>query len=219
MTTSSRTLTARNLLKPAAWILLSLPLAWLAFAIYQEAQVPGSALGADPGEAVLLFLGEWGIRTLLLALSVSTLRRRLGYAPLLRIRRLVGLFAFAYLSLHFSFYLGFFAEFDWRLILEDLSERPYITVGFAALLMLLALAVTSTNGWQRRLRRRWRQLHRLVYPASALGLLHLWWLTKDGYGEVVAYSVWLALLCLDRLQDAWAKRTSRAKAKGGSEHE
>ncbi|MYE53262.1 MAG: sulfoxide reductase heme-binding subunit YedZ [Gammaproteobacteria bacterium] len=202
----------QRLLKPVAWTLLSLPLAWLGFAIYQEAQLPGSALGADPGEAVLLFLGEWGMRTLLLALSVSTLRRRLGYPPLLRIRRLVGLFAFTYLSLHFLFYLGFFAEFDWRLIFEDISERPYITVGFAALLMLLALAVTSTNGWQRRLRRRWRQLHRLVYPASALGLLHLWWLTKEGYGEVAAYGVWLLLLYLDRLQDAWAKRTSKAGA-------
>ena len=201
---------AHNLLKPVAWTLLSLPLAWLGFAIYQEARLPGSALGADPSEAVLLFLGEWGMRTLLLALSISTLRRRLGYAPLLRIRRLVGLFAFAYLSLHFLFYLGFFAEFDWRLILEDLSERPYITVGFAALLMLLALAVTSTKGWQRRLRQRWRQLHRLVYPASALGLLHLWWLTKDGYGEVAAYGVWLLFLYIDRLQDAWAKRTPKA---------
>ena len=202
----------QTLLKPAAWTLLSLPLAWLGFAIYQEAQLPGSALGADPGEAVLLFLGEWGIRTLLLALSISTLRRRLGYAPLLRIRRLVGLFAFAYLSLHFLLYLGFFAKFDWRLIFEDLSERPYITVGFAALLMLLSLAVTSTDGWRRRLRRRWRQLHRLVYPASALGLLHFWWLTKDGYGEVAAYGIWLLLLGLDRLQDAWAKRKPKTKA-------
>ena len=100
-------MTSHRLLKPAAWILLSLPLAWLGFAIYQEARLPGSALGADPGEAVLLFLGEWGIRALLLALSISTLRRRLGYPPLVRIRRLVGLFAFAYLSLHFLFYLGF----------------------------------------------------------------------------------------------------------------
>ncbi len=203
----------QRLLKPVAWVLLSLPLTWLAFAIHQEARSPGSALGADPGEAVLLFLGEWGMRTLLLALSVSTLRRRLRYPPLLSIRRLVGLFAFIYLSLHFLFYLGFFAEFDWRLLFEDVAERPYITVGFAALLMLSALAATSTRGWQRRLRRRWRLLHRLVYPASALGLLHLWWLTKDGYGEVVAYGIWLLLLYFDRLQDAWGKRTSKAGAK------
>ena len=194
----------QRLLKPAAWVLLSLPLAWLALAVFREAQAPGSALGADPGEAVLLFLGEWGIRILLAGLSISTLRRRLGYPPLLRIRRLVGLFAFAYLSLHFLFYLRFFTEFDWRLISEDLVERPYITVGFAALLMLLALAATSTNGWQRRLKRRWRQLHRLIYPACALGVIHFWWLTKDGYGEVAVYAAWLALLYADRLLAARA---------------
>ena len=189
----------QRLLKPAVWVLLSLPLAWLAGAIFLEARSPGSALGADPGEAVLLFLGEWGIRALLLALSISTLRRWFDYAPLVRIRRLVGLFAFPYLSLHFSFYLWFFTVFDWGLIREDLVERPYITLGFAALLMLLLLAVTSTRGWQRRLRRRWRQLHRLIYPACALGVLHFWWLTKDGYGEVALYALWLAVLYGDRL--------------------
>ncbi len=201
-------LTAPVFLKTAAWFLLSLPLVWLAAAIYRETQAPGSALGADPPEAILLFLGEWGIRTLLAALSISTLRRRLGYAPLLRIRRLVGLFAFTYLSLHFLSYLWFFAEFSWQLIVQDLVERTYITVGFTALLMLLALTVTSTRGWQRRLRRRWQQLHRLIYPACALGVLHFWWLTKDGYGEVVVYALWLLLLYTDRILTALAKRPS-----------
>ena len=195
-------------LKTVAWVLLSLPLAWLAFAIASDLQSPGAMLGADPSEAVLLYLGQWGIRMLLLALSVSTLRRRLGYAPLLRVRRLVGLFAFAYLALHFLFYLWFFTEFDGSLILEELSRRPYISVGFAALLILCALAATSTRGWQRRLRRGWKRLHRLVYVAAALGLLHLWWLTKDGYGEAVLYGVWLAALYADRLLAARKGRRS-----------
>ena len=195
-------------LKSAAWVLLSLPLAWLAFAIASDLQSPGAMLGADPSEAVLLYLGQWGIRMLLLALSVSTLRRRLGYAPLLRVRRLVGLFAFAYLALHFLFYLWFFTEFDEALILEELARRPYISVGFAALLILCALAATSTRGWQRRLRRGWKRLHRLVYVAAALGLLHLWWLTKDGYGEAVLYGVWLAALYADRLLAARKGRRS-----------
>ena len=195
-------------LKTAAWVLLSLPLAWLAFAIASDLQSPGAMLGADPSEAVLLYLGQWGIRMLLLALSVSTLRRRLGYAPLLRVRRLVGLFAFAYLALHFLFYLWFFTEFDGSLILEELARRPYISVGFAALLILCALAATSTRGWQRRLRRGWKRLHRLVYVAAALGLLHLWWLTKDGYGEAVLYGVWLAALYADRLLAARKGRRS-----------
>lgn len=186
-------------LKIAAWVLLSLPLAWLAFAIVADLQSPGAMLGADPGEAVLLYLGQWGIRILLLALSVSSIRRRLGYAPVLKVRRLIGLFAFAYLALHFLFYLWFFTEFDGALIVEELAQRPYISVGFAALLILCALAATSTKGWQRRLRRGWKRLHRLVHVAAALGLLHLWWLTKDGYGEVVLYGVWLAALYADRL--------------------
>lgn len=195
-------------LKTAAWVLLSLPLAWLAFAIATDLQSPGAMLGADPSEAVLLYLGQWGIRMLLLALSVSTLRRRLGYAPLSRVRRLVGLFAFAYLALHFLFYLWFFTEFDGSLIVEELAKRPYISVGFAALLILCALAATSTRGWQRRLRRGWKRLHRLVYVAAALGLLHLWWLTKDGYGEAVLYGAWLAALYADRLLAARKGRRS-----------
>ena len=196
-------------LKVLAFAVLSLPLAWMAFAIAGELRSPGSMLGADPGEAVLLHLGEWGLRALLLTLSVSTIRRRLGYAPILRVRRMAGLFAFSYIALHFLFYLWFFTEFDARLIVEELAERPYITLGFAAFLMLLALALTSTNGWQRRLRRRWRQLHRLVYLAAALGILHFWWLTKAGYGEVLFHGSWLVLLLADRVQASWAKRSGR----------
>ena len=193
-------------LKVVTFAVLSLPLAWLAFAIAGEAQSPGSTLGADPGEAVLLHLGEWGLRMLLLTLSVSTIRRRLGYAPIMRVRRMAGLFAFTCIALHLLFYLWFFTEFDWRLIVEELAERPYITVGFGAFIILLALAVTSTNGWQRRLRRRWQQLHRFVYAAGALGIVHFWWLTKAGYGEVLFHGVWLALLFTDRLLAARAKR-------------
>ena len=202
-------LTVRTL-KVIAFAVLALPLAWLVFAIAGELRSPGSMLGADPGEAVLLHLGEWGLRALLLTLSVSTIRRRLGYAPILRVRRMAGLFAFTYIALHFLFYLWFFTEFDGRLIVEELAERPYITVGFGAFLILLALALTSTNGWQRRLRRRWQQLHRFVYAAAALGLLHFWWLTKAGYGEVLVHGLWLALLYADRLHAARSKRLRRS---------
>ena len=166
-------------------------------------------LGADPSEAVLLHLGEWGLRALLLTLSISTIRRRFGYAPILRVRRMAGLFAFAYIALHLLFYLWFFVEFDARLIVEELAERPYITVGFAAFLMLAALAATSTNGWQRRLRRRWRQLHRLAYVAALLGIVHFYWLTKADYGEVIFHGLWLALLFADRVLAAHAERRKR----------
>ena len=188
-----------GLSKPMVWLVCGAPLLWLSWAVFREIQRPGSALGADPGEAVVLYLGEWGIRALLLALAVSPLRRRMGWPALARVRRLVGLFAFAYLALHFLAYLWFLAGFDWAAIVEDLAERTYITAGFLGLLALVPLAVTSTRGWQRRLGRRWRTLHRLVFPAAALGLVHLWWLTKDGYGEVLAYGAVFLILMADRL--------------------
>lgn len=197
-------------IKPLVWLVCGAPLLWLSQAVVREVQHPGAVLGADPGEAVVLFLGEWGIRLLLLALAVTPLRRRLGWPALARVRRLVGLFAFAYLALHFLAYLGFLAAFQWQSIAEDLTERRYITAGALALLSLLPLAATSTRGWQRRLGRRWGSLHRLVYVAAALGLVHLWWLTKDGYGEALAYSVLYLILMGERL-DHWRQRHGRSR--------
>ncbi len=136
---------------------------------------------------------------LLAVLLVSTGRRLLEQPRLMRYRRMVGLFAFTYVCLHLLAYLGFLAGFDWAGILEDLLERPYISAGFLALLLLIPLAVTSTRAWRARLGRRWLRLHRAVYPAIALGILHHFWLTKDGYGESVLYlAVFLGLL-LERL--------------------
>jgi sulfoxide reductase heme-binding subunit YedZ len=180
-----------------------LPLAWLAYAIAREVSAPGTVLGADPGEAVVEFLGEWGIRILLLTLCVSPLRRLTGNAQVAGVRRMVGLFAFAYLALHFSAYLGFLALFDWALIVEDLSERSYIMVGLLALIILALLSLTSTRGWQRRLRRNWQHLHWGIYPAMLLGLLHLWWLTKDGFGDVVLYGTLTLVLLGERLALSW----------------
>lgn len=194
-----RLITDTNVPKPLVWLLCAAPLGWLAYAIVREVGSPGSALGPDPGAAVVRFLGEWGIRFLLLALAVSPLRRLLGWPALARVRRLVGLWAFAYLALHFVAYLTFLAGFDWGAIVDDLAERTYITAGALALLALVPLAVTSTRGWQRRLGRRWVELHRLVFVAALLGLVHFWWLIKDGYGEAVAYSAVFLLLMAERV--------------------
>ncbi len=185
--------------KPCLALVLSLPMLWLANAIRMELSNPGAALGADPGEAVVRFLGEWGLRFLLLGLFISPLRRRAGWKTLARSRRMVGLFAFTYLALHFVAYVGLLAELDGSLIVGDLTERPYIIVGALALLLLIALAVTSTSGWQRRLRRNWQRLHRLVYLSVALGLLHLLWLTKDGFGEFAVYLLIFIGLMVERL--------------------
>lgn len=190
--------------RPVAWLICSAPLAWLAWAVAAEVRTPGSALGADPGEALVLYLGEWGMRCLLLALAITPLRRRLAWPALARWRRLAGLFAFAYLALHLLAYLWFLSGFDWRAIVEDLTQRTYIIAGAAGLAALLPLALTSTRGWQRRLGRRWRVLHRLVFAAAALGLLHLLWLTRDGYGEVLAYGAVYLLLMGERI-DHWRR--------------
>ena len=195
-----------KLLKPAFIVLLSVPAGWLGYAVASEFSEPGSVLGADPGEAVVLHLGEWTLRVLLLTLAVSPLRRRLGWTWLVRLRRSIGLWAFAYLCLHLTAYLGLLAEFDWRLVVEDFTERSYITAGMLALLLLIPLAITSTRGWQRRLGRGWQRLHRLIYLAMGLGLVHLTWLTKDGYGEVVLYGGLFGVLMLERIYHEREKR-------------
>ena len=193
--------------KVVLFLVLAVPLALLGYDIAGELRVPGSRLGADPATAVVLELGTWGIRILLLTLAVSTLRRLLKAPRLLRYRRMVGLFAFAYVALHFLSYLGFLAGFDWSTIKQDLVERTYITVGFPALLLLVPLAVTSTNGWRRQLGRRWVILHRLVYLVIALGLLHYFWLTKDGFAEGVLYLALFLGLMLERGYHHWAQST------------
>lgn len=185
---------------------LSLPLVWLGDAVARELADPGSALGADPGEAVVMYLGRWTLRVLLVTLSVSSLRRLMGLSWLVRSRRMIGLWGFTYLCLHLLAYLGLLSEFDWRLVLEDFVERTYITAGMLALLLLTPLAVTSTKGWQRRLGRNWQRLHRLIYPALGLGLIHLAWLTKDGYGEVVLYGVVFGFLMLERIYHGYTTR-------------
>ena len=133
------------MMKVAVFCLLALPLAFLAVDITGELAEPGSRLGADPSQAVVTYLGEWSLWMLLAVLAVSTGRRVLGQPKLMRYRRMFGLFAFAYLMLHLLAYLGFLAGFDWGQILEDVIDRPYISVGFLALLLLVPLAITSTN--------------------------------------------------------------------------
>jgi methionine sulfoxide reductase heme-binding subunit len=197
-------------LKPVVWVVCLLPLAWLLFAVAVEVRGGASALGADPGEAVVRHLGEWGLRLLLLALAVSPLRRRLRWPRLGSVRRLIGLFAFAYLLLHAVAYLWFLAGFDWRAILEDVVERAYITAGVLGLACLLPLAVTSTRGWRARLGARWSRLHRLVFVAAGLGLVHLWWLSKGGYGAALAYLTIFLVLMAER----WLSRRRRNDGSG-----
>ena len=177
--------------------------------IYREIALPGSGLGPDPGDALVRRLGEWGLRMLLLALAVSPAARLCKAPRLIRFRRQIGLWAFAYAALHFTAYLAVLAGFSLDAIVEDIVRRPYIGVGFSALALLALLAATSTRGWQRRLRARWRMLHRLVYPAALLAWTHLLWLSKGGFLDPFLYGLALALLFGERI--AARIRASRAR--------
>lgn len=132
-------------------------------------------LGANPVEFITHRTGFWGLTLLCVTLAITPLRRLTHWHWLVRLRRPLGLFAFFYITLHLVIWIAIDRFFDWSTIGEDIVKRPYITAGFAAFLMLLPLAVTSTKGWTRRLGRRWQLLHRLIYPAAAAGVLHFFW--------------------------------------------
>lgn len=187
------------LLRALAAGVCAVPLLQLGWYVLGEIESPGSALGADPSVAVVRYLGEWSVTWLLVTLTLSTLARRCNWNRLLRVRRMVGLFAFSYVCLHLLAYLGLLAGFEPSRVVDDLTKRPYIMVGFAGFLGLLPLAVTSTRGWQRRLGVRWKRLHRLVYAVCLLAMLHLVWLSKSSYADAFIYGTWTALLLLERL--------------------
>jgi sulfoxide reductase heme-binding subunit YedZ len=178
--------------KPLVFLLCLLPLAWLLLRAFNAA---GLSLGPNPVEALLHALGLWGLRLLLLTLCVRPAAVLLRQPRLMRLRRMLGLFAFSYLLLHFLTWLVLDRGLDWSGIVEDIAKRPFITVGFAALVLLVPLAVTSTDRWMRRLGRRWHTLHRLVYLSAALGALHFLWLVKADWREPALYiAVYVALM-------------------------
>jgi sulfoxide reductase heme-binding subunit YedZ len=187
--------------KPAVFAIALAPFAWLVWrALHDD-------LGTNPIETLNRFTGDWSLRFLLLALAVTPLRRLAGWNVLLRFRRMLGLFAFFYVCLHFLSWIWIDQHFDWAEILIDIAKRPFITLGFACLLMLIPLAATSTHGMIRRLgARRWQRLHRLVYAAAVGGVIHYWWLVKSDIREPLLYATVLALLLGLRLFWAWKDR-------------
>lgn len=159
-------------------------------------------LGANPVEFVIRSLGTWTLVMLVVTLSVTPLRLATGWAWPMRLRRMFGLFAFFYASLHFGAYLWLDQWFDLAAIWKDVVKRPYITAGFAALLLMVPLAVTSTNAWVRRLGgRNWQRLHRLVYVIALLAILHFWWqkAAKNDIGEPLLYALVIGALLGVRL--------------------
>lgn len=154
----------------------------------------GQNLGPDPIEKLLHTCGKTALNFLLITLCVTPVKTIFGLPHLLRLRRMLGLFAFFYAALHFAIYYFLDRGMDFNEIVEDIAKRPYITIGFAALVLLIPLAVTSTNGWMRRLGKRWQKLHQLVYVIAILGVWHYYWQVKRDVREPLIYAGILALL-------------------------
>lgn len=178
------TLVVRRWIKPPLFVLCLLPLIWLALRAFG---IGGLSLGTNPVETVQDTLGQWGLRFLLITLTVTPLRDWLDAAWLVQLRRMSGLYAFFYVLLHFLTWLVLDQGLYWPGILTDIGKRPFITIGFLALLLLIPLVATSTNAMMRRLGKRWKRLHRSIYVIVLLGVWHYYWQVKADVREPLIY--------------------------------
>jgi len=167
---------------PLVWTIALLPASILLVRFFLD------DLGANPIETITNWTGYTTLCMLTATLAVTPIRRFTGFNPIIKLRRLIGLFAFSYACLHFLTYIVLDQFFAFAFIIEDIVERPYITVGFTAFVLLMPLAITSTTGWIRRLGRRWTQLHRAIYVIVPLGVLHFYWKVAS---KVTGQDVWV----------------------------
>ena len=194
MSDSFRQLLLSRWSKVIVFLLCLSPLAFLGSRVYN------GRLGANPVEFLQHFTGDWILRFLLITLVITPVRKLLNLPDLIRFRRMLGLFAFFYACLHFLTYIGPDQSFNLAGMLKDVAKRPFITVGFAAFVLLIPLAITSTKGWIRRLGgKNWQALHRLIYVAALCGVIHYYWLVKSDHRRPLLYGAILAVLLLYRL--------------------
>jgi len=193
----------RLIYKPLVFVACLVPLVWLTSGAFGWF---GLSLGADPVKELEHEAGKTALNLLLLTLAVTPVREITSQPQLLRLRRMLGLFAFFYVVLHFTIYVVLDLELNFRTLGADIAKRPYITIGFTALLLLIPLAVTSTNGMMRRLGRRWASLHRLIYVVAVLGVWHFYWQVKRDIREPLLYAGMLAILLGYRVVRAYARR-------------
>jgi methionine sulfoxide reductase heme-binding subunit len=198
--------------KPVVFLACLSPLGFLGWRAYQ------GQLTANPVEFVQHFTGDWTLRFLLITLAVTPLRKLLRLPDLIRFRRMLGLFAFTYVCLHFLTYIGPDQAFNLDGMWKDVAKRPFITVGFLGFVLLIPLALTSTKGWIRRLGgKRWQALHRLIYVSALCGVVHYYWLVKSDHRLPLLYGAILAVLLLYRLGSSLLKsRPEPAPAAAGS---
>jgi sulfoxide reductase heme-binding subunit YedZ len=193
-------------MKPVVWLVALAPAAWLAWGAWRAYQGDGALLGADPAETIVHLSGETAVRVLLATLLVGSLKELLGAAWLVQLRRLLGLFAFFWAALHLIAYGLLELEGDLDRLGSDFIERPFILAGGIAFAAMLPLAVTSTNGWRRRLGRRWKTLHRLVWVAALGASVHLIWQARSDLGEALLYASLFALVAGQRV---WSWRRAK----------
>jgi methionine sulfoxide reductase heme-binding subunit len=200
----------QKLFKPLVFVLALLPAGHLAYRTYSN------DLGVNPAETLQLETGGWALKFLLMTLAITPLRRLTGWNRVIQYRRMVGLFAFFYASVHFLTYIVLDKYFAFGEMIADIAKRPFITAGFIAFVAMVPLAVTSTKGWIRRLGRRWQSLHRLIYLSGVAAAVHFVWKVKVAVGEPVYYAIVMALLLGFRvfwqLRSAKSLRTQRVSA-------
>ena len=207
----TRTRFVSRVVKPLLVVAGGAPVAWLAVSA-----VTGG-LGANPIDRITDETGTWTLRLLLASLAVTPLRRVTGWNDLIKVRRMLGLFAFFYGALHVSTYVVLDQFFDPASIFGDIVKRPFITAGVTGFVLMVPLAVTSTAGWIRRLGgRRWQQLHRLAYASAAAGVVHYYWLVKADVSRPLRYAAVLAVLLLARLVWSRTRAVSRRSAVPGT---
>ena len=182
------------------FLALLTPFAWSLWKVFLLQSGEWDALGPEPGKAVVWFTGSWAFNVLLLALALTPLRQWTGWSWLIRYRRMLGLWAFFYLSLHLLAYMALLLEWRWTEIGAEILKRPYLLFGMAGWLLMVPLAVTSTKGWQRRLRYRWKSVHRLIYIIALLAAVHYLLQIRSSWFEPALYSALVVLLLLARMQ-------------------
>ena len=195
----------RSTVKVIVFLLCLIPLARLAWGIWND------TLGANPIEFVIRALGDWALRFVLITLAVTPLRKITGWTWLMTLRRMLGLYAFFYATLHLSTYIWVDQFFDWVAIAKDIIKRPFITVGMLTYTLLVPLAITSNNAMIRRMGgKRWQFLHRAIYIIGALGVLHFWWMVKLDITQPAIYAAVLSVLLGLRL--LWLRQRQRPPA-------
>jgi methionine sulfoxide reductase heme-binding subunit len=198
----------KSFFKPAVFVLCLLPASYIFYAVYL-AYNGENILGPDPPKALSLETGTWAIRMLVLSLAITPIRYLFNTVVVWQYRRMIGLYAFFYATLHLLVFLWFLLEWRWRDIGIEIAERPFITIGFAAYVLMVPLAMTSFNYAQRKLGRNWKRIHRSIYVISILAVLHVIWIVRSSYGDAVLYGGLVLLFLGYRLLRHYSQAVKR----------